>query len=162
MVLPGNTADSGLTRQVKDDMRDWTLGKVIWVTIAGTPPQPTGAAGCCGSTSRRSIPNRTWTGKYLLHTNDPPLSTEDIAVGYKQLLQVERGWVRASGGPGAAAELPAHRGPCTWTPTQKTRADQAEHRPLMTAVSPPPRTFPQRQPPDPRPKPPTHLRNSGW
>lgn len=32
---PGNTADSALIRQVKDDMRDWTLGKVIWVADRG-------------------------------------------------------------------------------------------------------------------------------
>ncbi len=31
-------------------------------------------------------------GKYLLRTSDPQLSTEDIALGYKQLLEVERGW----------------------------------------------------------------------
>lgn len=31
-------------------------------------------------------------GKYLLRCSDPKLSTEDIAVGYKQLLQAERGW----------------------------------------------------------------------
>jgi Transposase DDE domain len=31
-------------------------------------------------------------GKYLLRTADPKLSAEDIATGYKQLLQVERGW----------------------------------------------------------------------
>jgi hypothetical protein len=31
-------------------------------------------------------------GKYLLRCSDPKLSAEDIAVGYKQLLQVERGW----------------------------------------------------------------------
>jgi hypothetical protein len=31
-------------------------------------------------------------GKYLLRCSDPHLSAEDIAVGYKQLLQVERGW----------------------------------------------------------------------
>ncbi|GEM_PF-59157 len=28
---PGNTADSGLIRQVKKDLREWTLSKVIWV-----------------------------------------------------------------------------------------------------------------------------------
>src|SRR3954451_2741798 len=27
---PGNTADSALIRQVKDDMRDWTLSKIVW------------------------------------------------------------------------------------------------------------------------------------
>jgi Transposase DDE domain len=31
-------------------------------------------------------------GKYLLRATDPHLSAEDIALGYKQLLQVERGW----------------------------------------------------------------------
>ncbi|MEV4418289.1 hypothetical protein [Catellatospora sp. NPDC049609] len=31
-------------------------------------------------------------GKYLLRCSDPSLSPEDIAVGYKQLLEVERGW----------------------------------------------------------------------
>jgi hypothetical protein len=32
---PGNTADSALIRQVRDDMRDWTLGKIIWVADGG-------------------------------------------------------------------------------------------------------------------------------
>jgi hypothetical protein len=31
-------------------------------------------------------------GKYLLRTSDPHLPAEDIALGYKQLLEVERGW----------------------------------------------------------------------
>jgi transposase len=31
-------------------------------------------------------------GKYLLRSSDPTLSPEDIAMGYKQLLEVERGW----------------------------------------------------------------------
>jgi transposase len=31
-------------------------------------------------------------GKYLLRCSDPKLTAEDIAVGYQQLLQVERGW----------------------------------------------------------------------
>ena len=31
-------------------------------------------------------------GKYLLRTADPKLPAEDIALGYKQLLEVERGW----------------------------------------------------------------------
>jgi transposase len=34
----------------------------------------------------------TLDGKYLLRCSDPALSAEDIALGYKQLLQVERGW----------------------------------------------------------------------
>jgi hypothetical protein len=32
---PGDTADSALIRQVKDDMRDWCLSKVIWVADRG-------------------------------------------------------------------------------------------------------------------------------
>ncbi len=31
-------------------------------------------------------------GKFLLRTSDPTLSAEDVATGYKQLLEVERGW----------------------------------------------------------------------
>jgi hypothetical protein len=32
---PGNTTDSALIRQVKDDLRDWTLARVIWVADRG-------------------------------------------------------------------------------------------------------------------------------
>jgi hypothetical protein len=32
---PGNTSDSALIRQVKDDMRDWTLSRVVWVADRG-------------------------------------------------------------------------------------------------------------------------------
>ena len=32
---PGNTADSGLIRQVKKDLRDWVLSKIIWVADRG-------------------------------------------------------------------------------------------------------------------------------
>jgi hypothetical protein len=32
---PGNTADSALIRQVKDDMRDWALAKIVWVADRG-------------------------------------------------------------------------------------------------------------------------------
>jgi len=31
-------------------------------------------------------------GKFLLRTSDPTLSAEEVATGYKQLLEVERGW----------------------------------------------------------------------
>jgi hypothetical protein len=31
-------------------------------------------------------------GKFLLRTSDPTLSAEDVALGYKQLMQVERAW----------------------------------------------------------------------
>ena len=32
---PGNTSDSALIRQVRDDMRDWTLSKIVWVADRG-------------------------------------------------------------------------------------------------------------------------------
>jgi hypothetical protein len=32
---PGNTSDSALIRHVKDDMRDWSLGRVVWVADRG-------------------------------------------------------------------------------------------------------------------------------
>jgi hypothetical protein len=32
---PGATGDSALIRQVKDDMRDWTLSKIVWVADRG-------------------------------------------------------------------------------------------------------------------------------
>jgi transposase len=35
---------------------------------------------------------RRLDGKFLLRSSDPTLTAEDIALGYKQLLEVERGW----------------------------------------------------------------------
>ena len=32
---PGNTSDSALIRQVKDDMRDWSLSRIVWVADRG-------------------------------------------------------------------------------------------------------------------------------
>lgn len=200
---PGNTSDSPLIRQVRDELRDWTLGKVIWVADRGfTSTQnrrhlaaggggyilgeklrsgsaeaiaamarqgryqevsanlrvkevkiseterfvvcrnpdaadrdavvranlverletmitgsdqlsPTRRAELRGVISTKPGLNRflrvtaggllridaakitadaKLDGKYLLRTSDPHLSTEDIALGYKQLLEVERGW----------------------------------------------------------------------
>jgi DDE family transposase len=200
---PGNTSDSPLIRQVKDELRDWTLGKVIWVADRGFTsaqnrrhlaaggggyilgeklrsgsaeaaaamarqgryqevsanlrvkevkiseterfvvchnPQaadrdaavranlverleamittsdrlsPTKRAELRGVISTKPGLNRflrvtpsgllrvdaakiaadaKLDGRYLLRTSDPHLSTEDIALGYKQLLEVERGW----------------------------------------------------------------------
>jgi len=204
---PGNTPDSPLIRQVKNDMRDWTLGKVIWVAdrgftsaenrrhlmaggsgyilgeklrsgsaeakaalarqgryqqvrdnlrvkevkvgeatgsnerfvichnpdaatrdaairqklvdrlqamIENTDALPaTKRAELRGVISTKPALNRflrvtpggllrldaaavaaeaKLDGKYLLRTSDPHLSAEDIALGYKQLLEIERGW----------------------------------------------------------------------
>ena len=200
---PGNTADSALIRQVKDDMRDWCLSKVIWVADRGFTSQEnrrylrkgggsyiigeklrSGSAEAGAALSRqgrykdvtgnlkvkevriaederfvicynpeaaerdaavrarmiarleemikdsdqlsrdkraelrgvistkpglnrylRVTPGgllradagnakaeENLDGKYLLRTADPAMTAEDIALGYKQLLEVERGW----------------------------------------------------------------------
>jgi hypothetical protein len=199
---PGNTADSALIRQARDDMRDWSLARVIWVAdrgfssaanrrylqcgaghyiigeklrsdsalvkaalsrqgryqqiagnlqvkevrldeadrfvicynpdaavrdaatrdelvaklgemIAGTDAlSVTKRAELRGKISMMPALNRflrvtpgglrtdkakikaeaNLDGKYLLRTSDPTLSAEDIAAGYKQLLEVERSW----------------------------------------------------------------------
>ena len=52
-----------------------------------TPP-----AGCCGWTRAKIATETKLDGKYLLRCSDPNMSAEDIALGYKQLIQVERGW----------------------------------------------------------------------
>lgn len=200
---PGNTSDSALIRQVKDDMRDWNLARVVWVADRGFTSaenrrylqragggyilgeklrsgstEATAALGRAGrsqdvagnlrvkevkiseherfvichnpeaadrdalvraalverltetikdsdklsATKRAELRGVISTkpglnrflrvtpggllrtdaakvaaeekldGKYLLRTSDPQLSAEDIALGYKQLLEVERGW----------------------------------------------------------------------
>jgi hypothetical protein len=201
---PGNTSDSALIRQVKDDLRDWSLARVVWVADRGfssgenrrylqraggqyiigeklrtgstdvqaalsrqgryarikdnmmvkevtvpdaddrfvicfNPEQATRDQHVRGEliarltemitgsdalsvTARQHLQARIATkaglnrflrltaggllridqkavkaeerldGKYLLRCSDPKLSAEDIAVGYKQLLEVERGW----------------------------------------------------------------------
>jgi transposase len=200
---PGDTPDSALIRQVKDDMRDWCLSKVIWVADRGFTSAEnrrylrkgggsyiigeklrSGSADAAAALSRqgrykdvagnlkvkevrisdderfvicfnpeaaerdaavrakmiarleeaisesdqlsrdkraelrgvistkpglnrylrvtpggllrtdaaRAKAEENLDGKYLLRTADPKLSAEDIAVGYKQLLEVERGW----------------------------------------------------------------------
>ena len=200
---PGNTSDSALIRQVKDDMRDWTLSRIVWVADRGFTSaknrrylrsgdhhyiigeklrsgsaeasaalsrqgryqdvaenlrvkevriaederfvicfNPEGAqrdakvrarmlaqlgemtsgsdklsatkrAELRGVISTKPGLNRylrvtpggllridaskvkaeeNLDGKYLLRTSDPKMTAEDIALGYKQLLEVERGW----------------------------------------------------------------------
>src|SRR5216683_2631434 len=200
---PGNTSDSALIRQVKDDMRDWCLARVIWVADRGFTSAEnrrylrkgggsyiigeklrSGSAEAAAALSRqgrykdvagnlkvkevrisdderfvicfnpeaaerdaavrakmiarleetirdsdqlsrdkraelrgvistrpglnrylrvtpggllrtdaaKAKAEENLDGKYLLRTADPKLSAEDIAAGYKQLLEVERGW----------------------------------------------------------------------
>jgi Transposase DDE domain len=200
---PGNTADSALIRQVKDDLRGWTLSKVVWVADRGFTSaenrrylrkggnhyiigeklrsgsaeadaalsrqgryqevagnlrvkevriaederfvichNPEGAERDAAARARmiaqlkelidgtdaagkdkraelrgvistkpglnrylrvtpggllridasKAKAEENLDGKYLLRTSDPKMSAEDIALGYKQLLEVERGW----------------------------------------------------------------------
>ena len=200
---PGNTADSALIRQVKDDMRDWCLSRVIWVADRGFTSAEnrrylrkgggsyiigerlrSGSAEAQAALSRqgrykdvagnlkvkevriaederfvicfnpeaaerdaavrarmtaqlteaidgsdqlsrdrraelrgvlstkpglnrylrvtpggllrvdaaKAKAEENLDGKYLLRTSDPKMSAEDIALGYRQLLEVERGW----------------------------------------------------------------------
>jgi hypothetical protein len=200
---PGNTADSALIRQVKHDMRDWTLAKIVWVADRGFTStanrrylrrgdhhyiigeklrsgsaeaaaalsrqgryqevagnlrvkevrisdeerfvichnpeaaerdaairarllaqlkEMTDGTGTLSATKRAELRGVISTkpglnrylrvtpggllridaravkaeenldGKYLLRASDPKLSAADIALGYKQLLEVERGW----------------------------------------------------------------------
>ena len=89
------------TNILADDMRDWTLAWVMWVRGPGRPrTRPDRVLGDKAATrtppprrrplasDHRGEPGR----ESLLCCSDPALSTEDIALGYKQLLQVERGW----------------------------------------------------------------------
>jgi hypothetical protein len=200
---PGNTSDSALIRQVKDDMRDWALSRVVWVADRGFTSaenrrylrkggnhyiigeklrsgsaeagaalsrqgryqdvaenlrvkevriaederfvichNPEGAerdaairarmiarlkelidgsdalgkdkraelrgvistkpglnrylrvtpGGLLRVDAARAKAEENLDGKYLLRTSDPKMTAEDIALGYKQLLEVERGW----------------------------------------------------------------------
>ena len=200
---PGNTADSALIRQVKDDMRHWSLSRVIWVADRGFTSAEnrrylrkggnhyiigerlrSGSAEAAAALSRqgryqevaanlrvkevriaederfvichnpegaerdaatrarliaqlkelidgtdklgrdkraelrgvistkpglnrylrvtpggllrvdaaRARAEENLDGKYLLRTSDPKMTAEDIALGYRQLLEVERGW----------------------------------------------------------------------
>ncbi|MFD6316363.1 hypothetical protein ACFWE6_36190 [Streptomyces nigra] len=198
---PGNTGDQALIRQVRDDLREWRLSKIVWVADRGftSAAQPPGADAAATSWARNSTPDHpkyappsrgtgplchrarqppgqggqyrnrrpvrdllqprpghprrrdpsadahpahrgdrghgqaaqartrqagagvvhqarpetvlahhperaaaggqeedrseaNLDGKYLLRSSDPKLSAEDIALGCKQLLEVERGW----------------------------------------------------------------------
>src|SRR5487761_1877536 len=115
---PGNTNDSALIRQVKADMRDWCLGRVVWVADRGFASTENRKFLQQGAELRGKIStmpglNRflrvtpggllrvdrakakaeeNLDGKYLLRSAGPQMTAEDIALGYKQLLEVERGW----------------------------------------------------------------------
>src|SRR6266851_2487700 len=173
---PGNTSDSALIRQVKDDMRDWSLSRVVWVADRGFTSaenrrylrkggnhyiigeklrsgsaeagaalsrqgryqdvaenlrarevriaederfvichNPEGAERDAAIRARMTARLKELTGgsdtlgkdkraelrgvisakpglNRYLRASDPKMTAEDIARGYKQLLEVERGW----------------------------------------------------------------------
>jgi hypothetical protein len=80
--------------------------EVLWLSIASWAAAlpllflysatHSGCGRCCATTcrciARSTRPRWRWTGKWLLRCSDPALSAEDIALGYKQLIEVERGW----------------------------------------------------------------------
>jgi hypothetical protein len=93
-------------------------------------------------------------GKYLLRTSDPHLSTEDIALSYKQLLEVERGWrdrnrsstcarcfpsIDLAGSKTASAPTSCSAGsPCSWPGSSKNpgRHHLAPHNALTKHNTP--------------------------
>ncbi|MCZ7630251.1 MAG: hypothetical protein M5U19_14915 [Microthrixaceae bacterium] len=48
--------------------------------------------GASASTEQQCAPRNALDGKYLLSTSDPDLTVEDVALGYKNLLEAERGF----------------------------------------------------------------------
>src|SRR5207248_716528 len=110
---PGNTTDSALIRQVKDDMRDWTLARVVWVAGRGFTSAEnrrylrkgdqhyiigeklrSGSAEAAAALSRQGRYQDVAANLRVkeVRAADAELSAEDVALGYKQLLEVERGW----------------------------------------------------------------------
>src|SRR5487761_1160521 len=99
-------------------MRDWCLGRVVWVADRGFASTENrkflqqGAelrgkistmpglnrflrvtpGGLLRIDKARIRAEENLDGKYLLRCADPQPPAEDIAAGYKQLLEVERGW----------------------------------------------------------------------
>ena len=56
-------------------------------------PRPAG----CGSTAPRVASEGRLDGKFLLSTSDPDISAEDVALGYKNLLEAERSFRELKG-----------------------------------------------------------------
>ena len=118
---PGNTNDAAVLPQVKDDLRTWRLGRVVTVVDRGFSSaanlaylRRAGGHFIAGERMRAGTAHveevlarqgryRTvrdnlrvkevrLDGKYLLVTSDPDLSAEGVALGYKNLLEAERGF----------------------------------------------------------------------
>src|SRR5207237_50001 len=118
-VWPGNTNDQTVIGQVKDDLAGWRLGRCVWVVDRGFSSEENlryltraGGPWIAGAKMRdhptlgryvRLTPSgrlridrakvaaeQRLDGKFLLSTSDPDISAEDVALGYKNLLEAER------------------------------------------------------------------------
>ena len=109
-----NTANEAVTALRLDlGQRGWRLGRVVTVVDSGFSSDKN------LEYLRRA--GRHWiagekTAKYLLSTSDPDLSAEAVALGYKNLLEAERGFrdMRSTLDlrPGALHECEPERSPC--------------------------------------------------
>ena len=89
-------------------------------------------------------------GKYLLRCSDPHLPAADIALGYKQLLEVERGWRDMKQildlrpvYHRLEQRIRAHVVLC-WLALLLIRIIETTHRPDLAPRAPPPRPAPRR------------------
>src|SRR5436305_816953 len=102
-VWPGNTNDQTVIKQAKDDLAGWRLGRVVWVVDRGFSGDESlryhpslGRYLRLTPTGRLRIDRakvaaeQRLDGKFLLSTSDPDISAEDVALGYKNLLEAER------------------------------------------------------------------------
>jgi transposase len=81
--IAGSDAKSPPQRQrLADRLAHSDLGRFLRVTTSGLLRVDAG----------KVAEHQRLEGKFLLRTSDPTLSAEDVALGYKQLIQVERAW----------------------------------------------------------------------
>jgi len=88
---------SHLTELIKDSDRLTPLKRAELKGVISTKPGlsrflRTTAGGLLRIDAEAVAADEKLDGKYLLRSSDPRLSPEDIALGYKQLAEVERGW----------------------------------------------------------------------
>jgi transposase len=88
---------SHLTEFIKDSDRLSSLKRAELKGVISTKPGlsrflRTTAGGLLRIDAEAIAADEKLDGKYLLRSSDPDLSPEDIALGYKQLSEVERGW----------------------------------------------------------------------
>ena len=139
---------------------------------AARSPRPRPLAAPAGQRAPRDRPGQghgrgqRLDGKYLIATSDPHISAEDAALGYKNLLEAERGFRDLKSNLAAAPRLPPARTPhprprpdllagAAARPRRRTphRVDLAAHR---HRTRPRPRRRPHRQRRHRRPHHPTH------